>query len=833
MYRSIISIGMTLIMASHGVAVTTDELAQTAEDLCYNEFILPAYPGGLRSFWGGVYSSYLTSHPDDDWYNPHNVISESTTLLAQLAALRGDEGTLVQMLDLLEDPARHGSDQFQLFQWLLDPDGQKIALGAGYANAAGEENRMLEVLKVAKDQFGEIGLRNYRTAEQRIADGMKGINGGIGNFEAPPYSLVYETTQGAGGDVDIKFPGSQVSDILILATQRNTPYGFSLFEVELLDAAGVNIAPSAEASAATVQTDDYTAQKAVDGDLGTRWSSQFQDNQWLSLHFSAPQNISRAKLHWETASARSYQVIALETVAQQAGTGAIDTVNFTARKTRYVCVHGLEPNAGTGNHHISEIRVFHSSQPAVNLAAHKMHWLSYDIGIPLFYFLTDENPSTGAGSDGQRFWALIDLGSVQNIDRVEINWSGYPSQLFAVQIQPQYAAVASDGYLLRPQFVWKEADGSETPVTNPAEVTDITLGNINFAGLYHAGIWLADSFYTRAASYSASIARGAQNLVSGSGGFGLFHNKYNNRTHAYESEYGDHISSLLSNADIATRLGAYGELTRNSASITAGRRFSNFLKNVYKRDGAIWAGYDYSTGQAKWKWEDLATSAFAAKLFIQFNEFTLAEKIIREKILPKQRLDVTDSYYGAIMDAVNDSQAQNSKYSDAGAFPMLESLVALHQWRIRPKGTWKSPYPKEWITVSTVNAGDGGEDILTFTPRNARYVRVLCKQKVNPDWGYSLFSFNAYASATATTNLALNKSGSVSSVQFDDTHYQPMNYAFDGNDVTRWATRGGADYTTEWIYVDLGSVKKVGKVRLLWENAYATQYEVQIALPSN
>lgn len=821
------------MIADLGLAATTDELTQNAEDLCYNEFILPAYPDGLRAFWGGVYSTYLTSHPDDDWYNPHNVISESTTLLAQLAALRGDEGTLVQMLDLLEDPARHGSDQFQLFQWLLDLSGTKVSLGAGYANAAGEENRMLEVLKVAKDQFGEIGLRNYRTAEQRVADGMKGINGGIGNFEPPPYQIVYETAQGTGGDVDIKFPGSQVNDVLILGTQRNTPYGYSLYEVELLDAVGNNAALLAEPTASTVQNEESLAQKAADGDLSTRWSSLFQDPQWLALHFSSPQNLSRAKLLWETASARAYQVVALQTMAQQAGSGTKNVVNFTAKKARYICFQGLQPNASTGEHNVTEIKVFHSSKPAVNLAAGKHYWISADPGIPAVFSLTDGSLSTSAGSSNIRFWVLIDLGAVQNVNRVEINWGSGPDPLFAIQLQPEYTAVSSDGYLLRPQFVWKEAEGSEVAVTNAGEVTDITLGNINFAGLYHAGSWLSDSFYTQAASSCVTIAKGSQNVTSGSAGYGLFHNKYNVRTHAYESEYGDNVSTLLSNCDIAARLGAYGELTGNTSAVTVGRRFCTFLKNVYNKDGAIWAGYDYNTGQAKWKWEDLATSAFVAKLFIQFNEFTLAEKVIREKILPKQRLDVTDSYFGAIMDGVNDTQAQNSKYSDAGAFPMLESLVALHQWRIRPKGTWKSVYPKEWITVSTVNAGDGGEDILTFTPVNARYVRILCKQKINPDWGYSLFSFNAYASSTATTNLALNKSGSVSTVQFDDSHYQPMSYAFDGNDASRWASRGGADYTTEWIYVDLGSTKKVGKVRLLWENAYATQYEVQIALPSN
>ncbi|MFD1178621.1 discoidin domain-containing protein [Paenibacillus puldeungensis] len=51
--------------------------------------------------------------------------------------------------------------------------------------------------------------------------------------------------------------------------------------------------------------------------------------------------------------------------------------------------------------------------------------------------------------------------------------------------------------------------------------------------------------------------------------------------------------------------------------------------------------------------------------------------------------------------------------------------------------------------------------------------------------------------------------------------------AFDGNNMTRWASREGTD--PEWIYVDLGTVRQVTGVKLKWEDAFAKQYKIQVS----
>jgi hypothetical protein len=92
---------------------------------------------------------------------------------------------------------------------------------------------------------------------------------------------------------------------------------------------------------------------------------------------------------------------------------------------------------------------------------------------------------------------------------------------------------------------------------------------------------------------------------------------------------------------------------------------------------------------------------------------------------------------------------------------------------------------------------------------------------------------NACGSGTARTltvtvgstasNLALNKAVTVSSVEAAGLE---GNKAVDGNAATRWASV----YTDpQWIYVDLGATYDINRVKITWEAAYATAYQVQVS----
>ena len=78
-------------------------------------------------------------------------------------------------------------------------------------------------------------------------------------------------------------------------------------------------------------------------------------------------------------------------------------------------------------------------------------------------------------------------------------------------------------------------------------------------------------------------------------------------------------------------------------------------------------------------------------------------------------------------------------------------------------------------------------------------------------------------SAVQTTNLALNKPATASSALGGNT----ANLAFDGNVGSRWESLHGVD--PSWVQVDLGATYNLTSVKLVWEPAYATAFQIQIS----
>ena len=85
-------------------------------------------------------------------------------------------------------------------------------------------------------------------------------------------------------------------------------------------------------------------------------------------------------------------------------------------------------------------------------------------------------------------------------------------------------------------------------------------------------------------------------------------------------------------------------------------------------------------------------------------------------------------------------------------------------------------------------------------------------------------SLQAIATPTAaTTNLALHKVVTVSSVENGGT---PGTNAVDGDYTTRWSSTNS---DPQWIYVDLQATYNITRVKLTWETAYATSFQIQVS----
>ncbi|MEU8612800.1 discoidin domain-containing protein, partial [Actinoplanes sp. NPDC048791] len=62
------------------------------------------------------------------------------------------------------------------------------------------------------------------------------------------------------------------------------------------------------ATASSQEGADVAAALAVDGNAGTRWSSQFSDPQWLRVDLGTTATISQVVLQWEGAYAKAYKI---------------------------------------------------------------------------------------------------------------------------------------------------------------------------------------------------------------------------------------------------------------------------------------------------------------------------------------------------------------------------------------------------------------------------------------------------------------------------------------------------------------------------------------------
>ncbi|MEU0054883.1 discoidin domain-containing protein [Streptomyces sp. NPDC006334] len=115
--------------------------------------------------------------------------------------------------------------------------------------------------------------------------------------------------------------------------------------------AGVDLAKGAAATASSAEFSLFTSYapgRAVDGDAGTRWASDWSDDQWLRVDLGATHLVSRVTLPWERAYGKAYRIeLSTDGVnwrtawSTTAGDGGLDTARFTATPARYVRVQGV------------------------------------------------------------------------------------------------------------------------------------------------------------------------------------------------------------------------------------------------------------------------------------------------------------------------------------------------------------------------------------------------------------------------------------------------------------------------------------------------------------
>ncbi|MEV6924508.1 discoidin domain-containing protein [Dactylosporangium sp. NPDC051485] len=178
---------------------------------------------------------------------------------------------------------------------------------------------------------------------------------------------------------------------------------------------------------------------------------------------------------------------------------------------------------------------------------------------------------------------------------------------------------------------------------------------------------------------------------------------------------------------------------------------------------------------------------------------------------------------------------------DLGASASISQVVL--QWETAAGKAFQiqtSADGASWTSIYSTTTGAGGTQTLNVTG-TGRYVRMYGTARTTA-YGYSLWEFQVYGttagpttSPTApstsptptggcgTTNAALYGTATASSSENDGSG---PGAAIDDNTGTRWSSLFG---DPQWLQVDLGASLPVCQVKLQWEAAYATAFQIQLS----
>jgi len=115
------------------------------------------------------------------------------------------------------------------------------------------------------------------------------------------------------------------------------------------DHGDLGIALNQPAFSSSKENSGLGPQKAVDGTISTRWSSQFSDPQWIYVDLTKERTIHAVRLNWEAAYGSAYKIQLsnnasnwTDVYSTSSGNGRIDNIEFDATRARYVRMYGTQ-----------------------------------------------------------------------------------------------------------------------------------------------------------------------------------------------------------------------------------------------------------------------------------------------------------------------------------------------------------------------------------------------------------------------------------------------------------------------------------------------------------
>jgi hypothetical protein len=119
-----------------------------------------------------------------------------------------------------------------------------------------------------------------------------------------------------------------------------------------------NYALGAKVTVTSTETADFPGELAVDGDMATRWASEYTDDEAITIDLGKAKAVNYVELYWETAMAQDYEIygsldennpkaITLATVTGNAD--AKNVVEFDTTAVRFITIHSSKRATEWGN----------------------------------------------------------------------------------------------------------------------------------------------------------------------------------------------------------------------------------------------------------------------------------------------------------------------------------------------------------------------------------------------------------------------------------------------------------------------------------------------------
>lgn len=184
--------------------------------------------------------------------------------------------------------------------------------------------------------------------------------------------VIADDDSGDGNNARIQYTLAGAGRYRIVArAYRNQSTG--RYTLRLDEIAGTNLALGRPVQTSSTEFSSSTGALAVDGNLGTRWSSRFGDPQWIYVNLGATRAVKQVTLFWEAAYARHYQIYVWTGSAWRSvystteGRGGRETIVLPdGISTQYVMMFGTQRGTRYG-YSLYEMRVHSVVAPLVPL----------------------------------------------------------------------------------------------------------------------------------------------------------------------------------------------------------------------------------------------------------------------------------------------------------------------------------------------------------------------------------------------------------------------------------------------------------------------------------